>query len=232
MGALSFLEGAREEALPYLQRSLELEPENGMSWLALGAAHLGQLNLAEAHYALGRCLLLERRSQAVHPTAFAAAFLAEVLRVLGRLDEARRRALEGVEAAEASDHPYRDTFRAYGLCVLGRVTLQQGDLDGARAAYGQVIAQLRGRTRPRSCGHLMVQALAGLGRAGDAAAFAEGLHLFETRHTWNFTRTNGCLPEIDLFELARAAQALGRDAEAQALLARAREAGSREPFAP
>jgi TolB-like protein/Flp pilus assembly protein TadD len=230
VGAPSFMEGEKEEALPYLQRSLELEPLNAMGWLALGADHLALLNLPEAQFALGRCLDLERNPQGIYPTAGAAAFLGEVLRLQGRLAEARQRALEGVAAAEASDHPYRDVFRAYGLCVLGRIALEQHDVEAARAAYGQVVAQLRGRTRPRSCGHLMVQALGGLGRAGDESAFEEGLHLFETRHTWNFERFNGCLPEQGLMELARAAHVLGRASEAEGLLARARAAGSREPF--
>jgi tetratricopeptide (TPR) repeat protein len=233
MGVGSFLEGARHEALPYLRRSVELEPRNAMGWLALGCDHLMLLDLVEAERALTRCLPLECDPAARFLTAGAAGFLAETLRIAGRLNEARRRAAEGIEAAEASDHPYRDTFRAYGLCVLGRTALQQGDVDGARAAYGQVIAQLRGRTRPRSCGHLMVQALAGLGRVGgDAGAFAEALHLFEARHTWNFEHFNGCLPDIDLLELARAAHALGREAEAAALLARAHAAGAREPLLP
>jgi serine/threonine-protein kinase len=232
LGSFLFLEGVRPEALPYLQRSLEIEPLNGMGWLALGSAHLGLFNLAEAQYAFGRCLDLERRPRGIFPTAGVAGFLAETMRIEGLLGEGRQEALSAIEAAEASDHPYRDTFRAYGLCVLGRIALEQGDLDGVRAAYGQVIAQLRGRTRPRSCGHLMVQALAGLGRAGDTTAFIEALRLFECRETWDFTHFYGCLPEIDLFELARAAQALARSSEAGTLLARAREAGSREPLAP
>jgi tetratricopeptide (TPR) repeat protein len=232
LGVASFLEGEAREALPYLARSVELEPRYGMGWLALGADHLMLMNVADAEDAFTRCLALEGNPSTLFKTACAASFLAEALRIGGRLDEARRRVAEGIEAAESSDHPYRDTFRAYGLCVLGRTALQQGDMNGARAAYGQVIAQLRGRTRPRSCGHLMVQALAGLGRAGDQAAFHEAIHLFEARHTWNFENFNGCLPGLDLLELARAAHALGCEAEANALLARACDAGAREPLLP
>lgn len=232
LGLASFLEGAKRDALPYLRRSLELEPANCMGWLALGSSHLSLLQLVEAKDALTVCIGLEGKKQGLFHTAGAAAYLAEALRIEGRLEEARARALEGIAAAEASDHPYRDTFRCHALCVLGRVALEQRDVEAARAAFGQVIAQLRARTRPRSCGHLMVQALAGLGRAGDAAAFEQGVQLFETPHTWNFERFNGCLPEQGLIELARAAHALGREEEAQALLTRAREAGSLEALDP
>jgi serine/threonine protein kinase/Tfp pilus assembly protein PilF len=232
IGGTSLLHHEYEEMLPHLQRAVELEPLMGFAWLALGTAHLVLRSTAEARYAFVRCLELEGSAQAIFPSAGAAAYLAEALRLEGRLEEGRRRALEGVEAAEASDHSYRDTFRALGLCVLGRIALQQGDLDAARAAYGQVVAQLRGRTRPRACGHLMVQALAGLGRTGDAAAFEEGLDLAQRRHTWNFELFFGCHHEQSLLELARAAQALGRNAEMQDLLARAREAGSIEPLDP
>jgi serine/threonine protein kinase/Flp pilus assembly protein TadD len=232
IGATSLLGHQYEEMLPPLQRAVELEPLMGFAWLALGTAHLVLLSTAEARYAFVRALELEHNAQAIYPSAGAAAYLAEALRMEGRLEEGRRRALEGIEAAEASDHSYRDMFRALGLCVLGRIALQQGDLAAARAAYAQVTSQLRGRTRPRACGHLMVQALAGLGRTGNAAAYEEGLDLAQRRHTWDFGLFYGCQHEQGLLELARAAQALGRSAQTQALLARAREAGSLEALDP
>lgn len=230
LGSCCFFYESKQVALPYLQRGVELEPLFGWGWFVLGTAHLSLLNLAEAKYTFGRCLDLEGSPQAVSPTVGVAGYLAETLRLEGLLEESWRRALEGVEAAEASDHAYRDTFRAYGLCVLGRTALQRGDPEAARAAYGQAIAQLRRLTQPRGSGHLMVQALAGLGRAGDASAFEEGLQLFESPHSWNFEPFFGCTPDLGLLELARAAQALGRHEQAQALLTRAQDAGSLEPF--
>lgn len=217
-------------ALPYLQRSVELEPLLGWGWFGLGTAHLSLLNLTEARYTFGRCLAIEGSPKTISPTVGVAAYLAETLRIEGLLEESWRRALEGIQAAEASDHAYRDTFRAYGLCVLGRTALQRGDPDAASTAYGQALAQLRRRTGPRGSGHLMVQAFAGLGRAGDASAFDEGLQLFESPHSWNFEPFPGCTADIGLLELARAAHALGRQEPAQALLARARAAGSLEAF--
>jgi tetratricopeptide (TPR) repeat protein len=230
LGSCCHFSESKRQALPSLQRAVELEPLMGFGWLAQGTAPLSLLNLNEARYAFTRSVDIEGSPDAITPTVGAAAFIAETLRIEGLLEEAWGSALEGIQAAEASDHAYRDTFRAFGLCVLGRTALQRGDSEAARAAYRQVLAQLHGRTQARGSGHLMVQALAGLGRARDAAAFEQGLALFEAPHSWNFEPYFGCAPEQGLLELARAAHALGRQEEAQALLTRAREAGSLEPF--
>jgi serine/threonine-protein kinase len=230
LGSCCLFSESKRGALPFLQRGVELEPRMGFGWFMLGTAHMALLSIPEARYAFERCLELEGSPQASSPTAGVAAYLAEALRIEGRLEEAWQRTLEGIQAAEASDHALRDSFRAYALCVLGRIALQRGEPSAARAAYGQVQAQLRGRTRTRGSGHLMIQALAGLGRAGDGAAFEEGLQLVDNPHSWNFEPFSGCTLERSLLELARAAQALERHELAQELLARARAAGSLEPF--
>lgn len=232
LGCCRLFYGSRPAALPHLQRAVEQEPLMGWGWFALATAHLALLNLTEAQYTFTRCLEIEGSSQALSPTIGVAAYLAETLRIQGKLDEAWRRALEGIQAAEASDHANRDTFRAYGLCVLGRTALQSGETVAAVTAFGQALAQLRRRTESRAAGQLMIQALAGLGRAGDAAAFEEGVHLLENPQSWNVEPFFGCTPDQGLLELARAAHALGRGEQAQVLLARARAAGSLEPFEP
>jgi hypothetical protein len=89
---------------------------------------------------------------------------------------------------------------------------------------------LNGRPRTLGGGHLVVQALAGLARAGgDGAPFSEALALFESRQALNFQYFHGCHDDVTLLELARAARAVGRRGDAESLLARAREAGSLEP---
>ena len=101
--------------------------------------------------------------------------------------------LAGIEAAERSDHMYRDTFRAISLCALGRTALDQGDTAAAHAAFTQVIAHIKGRERTLGGGHLLVQALAGLARAGDGPqALAEARHLFEHRERFNFSTLWTC----------------------------------------
>lgn len=77
--------------------------------LLLGAAHLSLQHYLEAHYSFTRAHQLEG-APVRFPTAGAAAYVAEVLRLQGRLEDARRCALDGLESAERSDHAYRDFF--------------------------------------------------------------------------------------------------------------------------
>jgi tetratricopeptide (TPR) repeat protein len=112
--------------------------------------------------------------------------------------------------------------------VFGRCTLDEGDYVAARAAFQQVLSQGRGRPRTRSCGHVVVEALAGLARADQGAgSLAEACTLFESRGAFNFEPFFGMLDDLTLFELAHTASVLGRHDQAQTLLGRAHEAGSR-----
>jgi tetratricopeptide (TPR) repeat protein len=225
-GSALLFGGGSGDALPYLQRSLELDGNNGMGWLALGTAHLSQQHLREAQYSFRRALDLEG-APVRFPTAGAAAYVGEVLRLQGDTSEARDYALRGLEAAERSDHAYRDFFRAHALVVLGRTALDQADILAAVAAFRQVLGQAEGRPQTRSCGQLVVQALAGLARATQRAELIiEGQHLFDTGQTYNFEPFFGALHEGTLFELAAASHAIGLVEEARAFLTRARGAGS------
>jgi serine/threonine-protein kinase len=210
------------EALAHLLRAVERDDSRGMWWLALGTVHRCLGRHREALYSFTRAQRLERVPSRFN-TAGAAAYIGETLRRERRLDEARAAAYGGLEAAEKSDHPYRDTFRAHALVVIGRVALDRRDAAQAQAAFQQVLAQARGRPRPRGCGHLVVQALCGLTRAsGDAVPFAEAERLFESRDIYNFDQFFGALDGETLLELALAADAIGRSGDAAAWLARAR----------
>jgi serine/threonine-protein kinase len=228
-GSALLFGGRAAEALPWLQRSLDLESKVGMGWLALGAAHLSLQQLLEARHSFTRA----REMEAVpvrFPTAGAAAYIAEVLRLEGQLDDARRYALEGVESAERSDHAYRDFFRAHALVVLGRTALDQDDFSAARAAFHQVLAQARGRPRTRSCGHMVVQSLTGMARADHCVDLVMEAHrVFDAGESYNFEPFFGALTEQTLFELAAASFALGNIEEARGFRARAQAAGSRRP---
>ena len=220
--------GRAEEALPLLQRAVEVDPQHGWSWLALGWAHLELDHAAEARWSLGKAVELERKHP-LSPTAGVSGYLGECLRRTGDLAGARAHCLEGLEAVEKSDHMYRDTFRGHCLCSLGRTALAQRDFAAARAAFSQAIAHLRGRPHALAGGHLLVQALAGLSRAGEGVEpFEQALRLFERRDGMNFSYLWGCADDWSLLELSRAAAQLGRGEEARSLLERAREAGSTE----
>jgi tetratricopeptide (TPR) repeat protein len=216
------------EALPFAQKAVELEPTAAFNLLELGWIHLELGNLAEAQWSFGKAA--EAEGKGPNTTAGAAGYLGECLRRLGRLEEARRQCLAGLEVAEASDHMYRDIFRGFSLCTLGRVALDQGEHDAARAAFGQAASHIRGRPRAVGGGHILVQALAGLACAGAGdEPFAEALDLFEARKgPFNFLFFYGCAEHFTLLQLARAARALGRADQARALYGRARDAGSLE----
>jgi eukaryotic-like serine/threonine-protein kinase len=217
----------REEALKFLRRSIELEPQHNWTWLALALTHLDLENPREAEWGLHQALELEGRG--LGNWQGMAGFLAECLRRRGALEEARAHCLAGLDAVEKSDNAYRDTFRGSFLCTLGLVALQQQDGPAALAAFSQALLHLRGRPKARGAGHLVVRALAGIARAGgDADSFDEALCLFRDRGAFHFGAFWGCMEHLTLLELSRAARAVGRIEPAQQLLSEAIEAGSLE----
>jgi hypothetical protein len=136
--------------------------------------------------------------------------------------------LTALEAIERSDHMYRDTFRGVALCVLGRIALDQGDTQAARAALHQLLGHINGRERTLGGGFLVVQAMAGLARAGEGREWLiKARRLYEERTRLNFSDLWTCADETTLVELGRAALATG-DADGVQLLVRARDAGSYE----
>ena len=214
---------AAAEALDYLQPAVTADDSRGMWWLALGTAHRCLDRTREALYSFARAERLEGTSSRFN-TAGAAAYIGETLRRERRFAEARTAAFAGLEAAERSDHAYRDTFRAHALSVIGRIALDEGATQAAAAAFGQLLAQARGRPHPRACGHFVVQALCGLARATqETDPYDEAVRLVHRRETYNFNRFFGALESDTLLEVALAAAALGRDDEARAWSARVQQ---------
>ncbi len=221
-------ESRAAESLPLFQSAVRLDSLHGFAWLALGWTHLELGHGAEARWCLEKAVALEGGA-GKGPTAGVAGYLGECLRRLGELEEARVRCLEGLASVEKSDSMYRDTFRAVGLCALGRTAVGQEDLPAARTAFAQAVLHLRGRPRSLGGGHLLVQALAGLSRAGEGAGpFEEALALWRARTGHDFSFMWVCTGDVTLLELARSAAALGRAADAEEFLGKARAAGSQE----
>jgi Tfp pilus assembly protein PilF len=213
------------EALKRYQQAVDIDQSHGFAWLGLGWTHAELGHFAEAAWCLEKGIAHES-SVGQRVTAGVDGYLGELLRRNGRLDEARLHCLKGVATAEASDHMYRDTFRAVGLCSLGRTALDQNDVEAARAAFTQVRLQIEGRPRALGGGHLLVQALAGLARCGDSRAWEEAIVLLNDRKGFNFSWFWLCTEDVTLNELGRAALALGREDEGRALLKRAAAAAA------
>jgi TolB-like protein/Tfp pilus assembly protein PilF len=200
-GVARSFSGRYREAIEPLRQAAEVEPRACIAWLALGWNFALLHEMAEATAALKRALELETSGPPAHRFAGTGGYLAECLRRQGRLEEARRLALEAVQAVERSDHMYRDTLRANCLCVLGRTALDQADREAAAAAFRQALLQIRGRPRALAGGHLAVQALAGLARAGEGeAALEEARKTFLERLGLDFHAFYGCtFPETERF---------------------------------
>jgi tetratricopeptide (TPR) repeat protein len=215
--------------VPLFQRAVEVEPEHGWAWIGVGICHAELGHFAEASWSLEKAVALEAKLPERRPTVGVAGYLGECLRRMGDPAAARARCLEGIEAVEKSDHMYRDTFRGVCLTVLGRAALDEEDVPAARAAFAQAVGHLRGRPRALGGGHLLVQALAGLSRAGEGTAYLdEASRLFENRRGFDFSFLWCCSDDLSLFDLSRAARAAGRRDEADALLEKAAAAGSFE----
>jgi serine/threonine-protein kinase len=219
--------GNVRRGIEYFQRTVEMDPQHGFAWLGLGWCHLALGSTEEAIWCFRRVVALEGTGGA-GPTAGAGGALAEALRQSGDLEGARASALSGLASVDKSDHMYRDTFRGICLASLGRTSLALGDAEAARAAFGQLIAHVKGRPRALGGGHLMAQGLAGLARATRSGADLDrAIALAVDRQGYDFSWSWSCSEGQTFSELAEACRALGRADEAAAWESRAREAAPR-----
>jgi serine/threonine-protein kinase len=201
--------GRLQEALPLYQRSVELEPGFGFAWVGLAYAHMDLERYGESMWSFERAIEIESRG--FHATAGAAGYLGECFRRQGRLEEARQHCVVGLEAVERTDHMYRDTFRAICLNVLGRAALDQGDREGAGAAFRQCELHLGGRRRTLGGGHLLAQALAGRAAADrDVGTLEESRARFERRDGGDWSWLWQCSDDVTRRDLERAAEAVGQ----------------------
>ncbi|MFQ5766943.1 MAG: tetratricopeptide repeat protein, partial [Acidobacteriota bacterium] len=217
-----------EEAVRLFQIAVRDPRKSGFSWLGLGVCH-SELG----HFEDGLWCMEQARRIEIGAEGFGLAgidgYIGECLRLCGRLEEARRRVMAGLKQVEKSDHFYRDTLRGVHLNTLGKIGLERGARAAARAAFRQAVQHLRGRSKARGAGQLLVQALAGQARTdADAAAFGKARQLFQERRDYNFAFMWGCREDVSLLELARAAWAVGELDLARDYLKRARASGGLE----
>jgi len=219
--------GDPRKAAVYFQRTVELDAQHGFAWLGLGWCHLTLGAVDEAIWCFQRAVALEG-SGGLGPTAGAGGSLAEALRARGDLDAARESARSGLTSVDKSDHMYRDTFRGICLISLGRTSIEKKDDEAARAAFGQLIAHVKGRPRALGGGHLMVQGLCGLARASRSEAHLnDAIALITDGTGYDFSWSWACSDHQTYAAVAEACRAFGRHAEAEAWEARARESAPR-----
>jgi tetratricopeptide (TPR) repeat protein len=212
-----------------LQRSLEMNPRFAWTWLSLGINHQYRRKLTESQWCMEKAI--EYEPTAVPKMTGCQGYLGEFHRVNGNLDEARKRLMAALEELEQTDQMYRDSMRGVFLCSLGRTALDSDDPDAARTAFTQAVQHIQGRSGAKGSGQIMILALAGLARSGAGAeSYEEAKQLFEDRSRFNFSPTVGCMEDVILVELGKAALALDRTEEGRGFLDRARELGTYEPL--
>ena len=220
--------GRPEEGLLWGQRAAQLEPGLPFVLIVIGMAHMELGDLDSALWSLGEAETAELRS-GNWGWSGAALAVAECLRRMGRLEEARERCMVALDRLEQSDFIFRNSSRVGGLNQLGRILIDLGDLDAAGVAFSQAETSVRAIPGGVAKGHLFVQSLAGRARSGEGAEpFEEALRAYGDK-SMDFSWGSGNAAHGEtLFQLTLAAEKVGHLDHARELLQAAREKFSPE----
>jgi tetratricopeptide (TPR) repeat protein len=214
--------GRAPEGLTWGQRAAQIAPGLPFVLIVVGMAHMDLSDLDSALWSFEEA---ERAELKIGNQGWAGAALgvAECLRRMGRLEEARQRCLVALDRLEQSNFMFRNSSRPGGMNQLGRILIDSGDLEGARVAFRQAEVSLRAMPEGVGKGHMLVQALAGRTRAGEGAEpFEDALRVYEDRSMdFSWGSANARHGET-LFQLALAAEAVGQVERARELLEAAR----------
>jgi serine/threonine protein kinase/Flp pilus assembly protein TadD len=210
------------------QRAIRLQPRAPFVMGNLGWNHLEIGNLEAAHWAVRSAYESEKQLASMGWSG-SGSFLAEFLRRTGRLDEARALCVEALDLVEQRDHMTRVMGRLQCLLILGRVALDQGEIETARTAFLQTLSQVENRTFAVGAGHILITCLAGLTRAGEGEDhYQRARDTYAQPGTLNMTWGLVACDQNTLLELARTASYLGRSDEVNDFEKRARAIGATE----
>ncbi len=157
LGVARLQVGEMATAIEALQRSLELEPERPLTFIALGTTLNAQKRFEEAREAARRGLQLDPAS------AEALAVLAEAEQGLGELETAEEHARQAL--AREADH-------AGAHRTLGRIRMTQGRFEEARDAFLRAVASEPGSAKAH------YQLSLAFARLGDRESSSQHLELY------------------------------------------------------
>ena len=215
--------GQTAEGLLWGQRAARIAPGLPFVLIVVGMAHMDLSDLDSALWSFEEA---DRAELKIGNQGWSGAALgvAECLRRMGRLEEARQRCLVALDRLEQSDFMYRNTSRPGGMNQLGRILLDSADFEGAAVAFRQAEANLRAMPEGVGKGHMLVQALAGRTRAGEGAEpFEDALRVYEEKSMDFAWGSANARHGETRFQLALAAEKLGRLDQARELIEAARD---------
>jgi tetratricopeptide (TPR) repeat protein len=216
-----------DEAIAFAQAAAAIEDRVPYIYHLLGTNYVLNGDFESALWALQKGVECETDVDGYGWGGTGAA-LAECLRMMGRFAAARKQCLETLDFIQQKDHMIRSLVRNLSLTTLGKAALDQNDHAAATAAFEQSIALIEGQIGGVGRGHVLVQSLAGLARSmNDGDPLDKGIRIFEERGPYNFEWGGFAWDHMSLFDLACAANSLGRKDQAAALYARAQKAGCR-----
>jgi eukaryotic-like serine/threonine-protein kinase len=199
-----------DRARAHLQRAVTLDPKFGAAWWATGCICTALAQYPEALSCFERCSRLIDVADA-RPFPGVEGYWAECLRLMGRLPEARHKALDCLELIERTDYIYRDTNRVFALVTLGRTAIDQGDTAAAIAAFEQAIEHVSGRTKALAGGTLVVRAKAGLAWVTrNTRLYDDACRRMAVRDTLDYTWLWLCDDYLTSAMLADVAHAFGK----------------------
>ncbi len=208
-------EARYEDALRYYQTSLRFNTSRSWTWFGAGNCH-ARLNRHEsARWCLQRAIDAEASGSHFN-TAGCGAFLAELLRNEGQLEQAWETAKQALNRVESSDFIYRDSFRTLALITLGHIALDRNQRQTAETAFHQAELGIRGRPRALGAGHLLTQALAGKAAASnDPALLKLAKATLGDEANWNFDWLWGCHQDDSQQAIDQASQYLRSNSQVE-----------------
>jgi serine/threonine protein kinase len=165
--------GALRTKILHLAEAIRLEPRMHPQWLVLGASALFLGMHPEAVRILNEAVRKEAEPDLIYPFVGARSLLAFAHARAGRLDAARERHLDSLNALRDTDHIYTTCFETLSACGLGEIEVRGGNANAAMTYFRRARRIIGESRRTAGSARLMIRINAGLASAyaitGDVA---------------------------------------------------------------